>query len=76
MNLKKAQQLMEKEIESLEQGTYIFETVAKKRYEADKEILRNLKDQYVKLVSLAEKVNAGQEVTQSEIHEAVPAAFR
>lgn len=76
MNLKEAQKFLEKEISVLEQGVYTFENIARPRYEADKTILRGMKDQHVKLMTLIEKVNAGAEVTQQEVHEAVPAPFR
>ena len=76
MNIKDAQKLIESEMSVLERGIFTFETVVQPRYEVDKKILRNLKDQHVKIIALAEKIKAGNEVTQQEIYDAVPAAFR
>jgi hypothetical protein len=76
MNLKEAQEFLEKEISSLEQGIYTFEMVVRPRYDADKQILRNMKDQHVRLLSLIERVNNKEEITQKDIYDAVPSALR
>lgn len=76
MNLKQIQEMLEREIATLEEGVYVFETVTQKRYDADKKILREMKDHQIKVAALAEKVQEGKEVTQQEIHEAVPPSLR
>lgn len=75
-DLIKATKFIERQIESLEHTTYMFENIIKPRYEADKRILDALREQHLKLSALQEKVASGQEVTTDEIYASVPGSFR
>jgi len=76
MDVKKMIGFMEKQIEGLEQATYMFENVVRPRYERDKAILEEMRQQYLKLQVLKEKFDAGVEVSQEEMQNLVPQSFR
>ena len=76
MELSKSIKFVSKQVEQLEEATYMFETVVKPRYEVDKGILESLKTQLLKLQSLQEKAKRGEEITVLEINDCVPSAFR
>jgi hypothetical protein len=76
MDGKKAMKFMEGQIAEMEKATYLFETVLKPRYDADKAILEKMRGQYLKLQILMDKIKAGQEVTTDEVNDCVPSQFR
>jgi hypothetical protein len=76
MNAKDAEKMLRKQIEQLEQATYMFETVIQPRYAADKKILENLRDQHLKLQVLIEKGERGEKITTDEFAAAMPGSLR
>jgi hypothetical protein len=76
MEIKAALQMMSKKISELERSTFLFETIDKPRYDADVNILNDLREKHLKLMSLLEKEERGEEITRDEIYDAVPARLR
>ena len=76
MNAKDVEKLMRKQIEQLEQGLYMFETVVKPRAEADRKILETMRDQHLKLQVLIEKGERGEKITTDEFAAAMPGSLR
>lgn len=76
VNIKEVMKLMEKSIKEFESAQYQFETVVYPRYEADKEILRKLKDDYIKISAINRRQKSGEEVSQEDIYDAIPEAFK
>jgi len=76
MDIKKANQFLEKKIEELETAIYQFDTIMKPRVETDKIILERLRDQYGKMQVLMEKVKRGEPIKVEEYEEAVPKELR
>ena len=76
VDMKAAVKHLEKNITTLEKELYNFETVAMKRYDTDKEILKQMRADVVKIDSLMEKKANGIEITAEEITAALPEAFR
>lgn len=76
MQLKQVSDLMDKQIAELEKASYMFDTVVRPRYEADKKILADLRAQSLKIGALMDKLNEGKEVTHEEVTLAVPPQFR
>jgi hypothetical protein len=76
MRLEDASKYLKKNVDELEKSVFMFDEVVKPRAEADKVILRRLRDQQVKLDALLKKVKAGEEPSIEEFNECVPHAFR
>jgi len=76
VDVKKAVVLVGKQIENLEQGLYLFENVIKPRAEKDRVILDELRQQFLKLQVLQEKLGKGEDVSQEEMYALVPASLR
>jgi len=76
MDIKKALKFVGAEVEVLEKFVYVFESKMQPRYERDKEILQAMREQHLKLQALMEKEERGEELTQEDIHDAVPEQFR
>lgn len=75
MELREIQQTIEEEIAELEKGMYRYESVIRPRFERDKQILEKMRDQHIKIASLIQKDERGEEITEREIREVVPRAF-
>lgn len=76
MEIKKAKKFIEDRIEELEKTVYSFEQILQPRYDADKKILETLREQHLKMEALMRKIEAGEEVTQQDIYDCIPASFR
>jgi predicted transcriptional regulator len=76
MQIKRALGYINRQIEGLEQSTFVYETIVRPRYEADKQILEDLREKALKLASLVEKIDNGEQVTKEEVFSAVPIQFR
>lgn len=75
MKIKEALAYLEKQIKELEKGTYYARSVIIPRYEADLKILERMKQQHLRLDALRTKEEAGEEISRSEIKDAVPEEF-
>jgi hypothetical protein len=76
VEIERAMKYINKQICQFEEAAYYFEMVAMPRYETDKKVLESLRQQYLKLDSFKQKVDAGESVTQSDVHDCVPEQFR
>lgn len=76
MDLKQARKFVEKQIKEFEQAIYRVESVMIPRYEKDKEILKQMRDQFLKLQALEERQKRGEEISTEEFRDAVPEQFR
>ena len=76
MELKNAIEFIEKQIKQLEQAIYTFDTVMTPRAEQDKKILETMRTQQLKMLSIKERSEKGEEIPHEEIVDAVPAVFR
>jgi len=76
VNIKELMKTMEKSIKEFETAQYQFESVVYPRYEADKAILHQMKDQYTKIATIARRQKEGEDVSQEDIYDAIPESFR
>jgi len=76
MEPKDAKKFMEKHIGEIERALFTFEHVLKPRYEADKQILERMRQQYIKLDALIQKMASGEEITTEESTDAIPKELR
>lgn len=76
MEIAKAIKFLTDRINELEKQVYVFDTIARPRYEQDLRILADMKRQVIQLDALKQKADAGQDVTADEVYAAVPQAFR
>lgn len=76
MNIEEVVQFLEGEISEMEKGIYMFESLHKPRYENDRKILENMREQHLKMVTLVEKENRGEKINQEMIRDAIPPQFR
>jgi len=75
MEIKEIISFIEKQISEIEKASFMFENVLLPRYEKDREILKILKEQHVKMRSFQEKAEAGT-ATQEDVYASIPACFR
>lgn len=89
MKVEEAITFLNEKINELEQQLYIVDTVAIPRYESDKQILRRMRDQRIKMQAMKSKIDAlnmrrangeriskEEELTADEITAALPEVFR
>lgn len=76
MELVESIKFIEKQIKQLEQVIYNFETVMQPRFDQDKKILETMRSQQLKMQALLERSNKGEEISQDELYDSVPAVFR
>lgn len=76
MEIAKAIKFLTDRINELEKQVYVFDTIARPRYEQDLKILADMKRQVVQLDALKQKADSGQDVTADEVYAAVPQVFR
>ena len=76
VNIKQAKKEIEKQIKDFESAVYQFETVVYPRFETDKNILTKLKEDWLKSDAIERRLDEGEEVSQEEIYDAIPEAFR
>jgi hypothetical protein len=72
----KAMKFVQKQIEELEKSIFTFENVLLPRYEADRKLTMELKAKYVKLKAFKEKKDRGEEITNEDVYEGIPASLR
>lgn len=76
MDVNGAIEHIEESVRELEKEMYNFSTVAIPRFEKDKEILNQMRDQIIKLKALKQKIDKKENVSAEEIDASVPEAFR
>lgn len=76
MDIKKSLKYVDAQVEDLEKAIFVFENIVRPRYEVDKRILENLREQSLKLGTLMQKLETGEDVTKEEIYDSVPQQFR
>jgi len=76
MNIKEVCKHMEKNIKVLETQIFDFETIAIPRYNADKQVLVKLRQEFIRVMAVREKMERGEDVSQDEFRAALPESFR
>jgi hypothetical protein len=76
MDIEKSFKYICMQIEILEKQVFYFEIVALPRFQQDKKILFDLKNQAVKIDAIRQKYKNGEVISSEEIIDAVPMQFR